>query len=169
MTKPAAATLYDSDYYTWALTQAQALRRGLFKDLDLPNLIEEVEDMARSEARELESRLVVLPHLLKWVNQPDARSKSWRLTIEEQRLRVRKLLKRNPGLKPKTAEILLDAYESARLRAARETALEKEDFPSTCPWTFEQAVDDVFYPEAPALSGNGGRKALRQGHGRKRA
>ena len=169
MTKPAAATLYESDYYTWALTQAQALRQGLFKDLDLPNLIEEVEDMARSEARELESRLkVLLAHLLKWAYQPQARSKSWRLTIKEQRLQVGKSLRENPGLRPRIPAISNDAYESARLQAAKETPLEEDDFPATCPWTYEQAIDDDFFPEAPPSGGNGGRKAPRQGHGRKR-
>ena len=49
MARTAAAKLYESDYYTWALTQAKALRRGCFKDLDLPNLVDEVEDMAKSQ------------------------------------------------------------------------------------------------------------------------
>lgn len=130
--------MYQSDYYTWALTQA--LRRGLFEDLDIPNLAEEVEDIARSEARELESRLgVLLAQLLKWAYEPEGRSKSWRLTLREQRLHVGKLLKQNPGLKPEIAEILRDAYESARLQAAKETPLEEDDFPVEYPWTFEHS------------------------------
>ncbi|MGO9058998.1 MAG: DUF29 domain-containing protein [Candidatus Binataceae bacterium] len=169
MSRLTAAKLYDRDYYTWALNQAEALRDGRFEDLDLPNLIDEVEDMARSEARQLESRMeVLLVHLLKWVHEPESRSKSWRLTVEEQRLRIGKLLKQNPGLKPKAAEIMRDAYETARLQAARETALQKTDFPSVCPWTFEQAIDDGFWPEV-AGEGNGKHAASpRQRRGRRR-
>jgi hypothetical protein len=167
MNKAVAENLYDLDFYTWALTQARALRHGLINRLDLPNLAEEVEGMARSEVRELESRLeVLIAHLLKWVWQPQARSKSWQLTAEEQRLQVRRLLKRNPGLKPKISEILRGAYEGARLQAARETSHDKSDFPDECPWTFEQVIDDAFFPDAPALSGNGRRKRPARQRGR---
>lgn len=169
MSRTATAKLYDRDYYTWALKQAEALRERRFEDLDLPNLIDEVGDMARSEARQLETRMeVLLLHLLKWTYEPELRSKSWRLTLDEQRLRVGKLLKHNPGLKTKTAEITRDAYESARLQAARESTLEKNDFPATCPWIFEQAIDDGFWPEI-APEGNGKHVASprqRRGRGR---
>jgi hypothetical protein len=171
MARTASTKLYDSDYYTWALTQAHALRHGRFKDIDLPNLVDEVEDMARSESRELESRLeVLLAHLLKWTYQPAAQSKSWQLTIREQRLRVRKLLERSPGLKSKVSELFADAYEGARLQAAKETPLQVEDFPTVCSWTFEEATDDGFWPEI-ALRQRGGNheKSPRQRRGRRRA
>jgi hypothetical protein len=165
------STLYENDYYTWALTQAQTLRQGRFNELDLRNLAEEVEDMARHETRELENRLeVVLAHLLKWAYQPDARSKSWRLTIREQRLQVHRLLSESPGMKPKAPVILTAAYETARLLAARETPLEEDDFPATCPWTLDQTTDDGFLPEAAALEGNGKRSnSTRQRRGHRRA
>ena len=53
MSRTATAKLYDRDYYTWALKQAEALRHGCFSNLDLPHLIDEVEDMAKSQEREL--------------------------------------------------------------------------------------------------------------------
>src|SRR5579859_7368728 len=124
--------------------------------------------MARREARELEGRLeVLLAHLLKWAYEPEGRSKSWRLTLREQRLQVRKLLRHNPGLKSKIAEILRDAYEGARLQAAKETPLDEDDFPVECPWTFERSIEDGFLPDAPGVTGNGGRKRTvrRQGRG----
>ena len=152
--------LYERDFYTWALTQAHALRQGELDELDLSNLAEEVEDMARSEVREFESRLqVLLAHLLKWAYEPQARSKSWRLTLKEQRLGLRKLLKRNPGLKPKSGELLTDAYAGSCLQAAKDTPLDENDFPAQCPWSFEQAIDDTFFPEASGPAANGRRKA----------
>jgi Domain of unknown function DUF29 len=168
MSKTAAAKLYGRDFYTWALTQVHALRNGLVKELDLNNLAEEVEDMARSEVRELDSRLqVLLAHLLKWAYEPEGRSKSWRLTLKEQRLQVRKLLRHNPGLNPKIAEVLRDAYEGARLQAAEETSLDEGDFPLECPWTFERSIEDGFLPDAPSVAGNGGRKGTARRQGRR--
>jgi hypothetical protein len=171
MARTSAVKLYESDYYTWALTQAKALRHGRFKDLDLPNLVDEVEDMARREARELESRLeVLLAHLLKWAYQPTVQSKSWRLTVKEQRLQVRRLLKESPGLKSKVPELFADAYEGARLQAAKETPLEEEDFPTACPWTLEQATDDGFWPEIALPEGRENHEGSpRQRRGRRRA
>jgi len=170
MSKTAAAKLYEHDFYTWALTQVQALRQGLVNELDLENLAEEVEDMARSEVRELDSRLqVLLAHLLKWAYEPEGRSKSWRLTLKEQRLQVRKLLRHNPGLRPKIGEILRDAYEGARVQAAKETPLDESDFPVECPWTFERSIEDGFLPDAPGVGGNGGRKGTARRQGRQRA
>ncbi len=95
------ASLYDRDYYTWTLEQARALRERRTSDLDWANLAEEVEDLGKSERRELQNRLeVLLAHLLKWQFQPKRRSRSWSATIAVQRVKIRQLLDQNPGLKP---------------------------------------------------------------------
>jgi Domain of unknown function DUF29 len=49
---PAAAdrqSLYERNYYTWALKQARALKEHRAEMLDWENLAEEVGDLARSE------------------------------------------------------------------------------------------------------------------------
>ena len=51
---------YEKDFYSWTQEQADFLRNGQFNNLDIPNLIEEIETMRRSEKRELESRLTIL-------------------------------------------------------------------------------------------------------------
>ncbi len=67
-------TLYESDFYLWLSTTAQLLRNGNFSDLDLDNLIEEIEGMARKEKQVLKSNLrILLMHLLKWKYQSDKR------------------------------------------------------------------------------------------------
>jgi hypothetical protein len=61
---------YEKDFYSWTQEQAGLLRNGQFNNLDIPNLIEEIETLGRSERRELESRLtILLLHLLKWKRQ----------------------------------------------------------------------------------------------------
>lgn len=94
-----------------------------------PILPEEIEELGISEYRRLESRLeVLLTHLLKWNYQPARRGNSWRYTIQEQRSKLKRILKRNPSLKRHIPEALADAYEAAMLRAARETVLRPRSF-----------------------------------------
>jgi len=139
---------YEKDFYSWTHEQANLLRHGQFNSLDLPNLIEEIETMGRSEKRELESRLTILIlHLLKWRYQEVRRGRSWQLSIDEQRFQFCKTLKDNPGLKPAVDEMLKDAYQLAVIKAAKETRISKNVFPECCPWTLAQLVDDEFYPD----------------------
>ena len=58
----------------------------------------------------------------------------------------------NPSLKSKVSEALEDAYGDAILAAARETGVTRSAFPTTCLWTFEQIMDEEFWPEASPLS-----------------
>ncbi len=136
------------DFYTWTHQQAELLRAGRFGELDLNTLAEEVEDMGNRQYDQLESRFELLfSHLLKWLYQPAFRGASWRLTIQEQRRKIPKHLKKNPGLKSSLAAIMADAYEDARKSAADETGLTLDTFPEQCPWVFEQALDSEFWPE----------------------
>jgi hypothetical protein len=141
--------VYERDYYTWALEQAYALKARRLESLDWENLAEEVEDLARSERRELESRLeVLIQHLLKWQFRPKRRSRSCTATIAVQRFKIWRRLEQNPGLRPAIPEILADVYAAAHidlingvLQGARPCPLE------SCPWTFEQIMDEQFRPE----------------------
>ncbi|MGA9382708.1 MAG: DUF29 domain-containing protein, partial [Phormidium sp.] len=57
--------LYETDYLQWIETTVKKLRFGDYTNVDWENLIEEIEDMGRSERRSLKSNLiVVLVHLL---------------------------------------------------------------------------------------------------------
>jgi hypothetical protein len=126
------------DYYRWTEETADKLRRRKFESLDLPALIEEVEDLGRKERSALESRLaVLLAHLLKWDRQPMKGSRSWGATISLQRLRIERLLDESPSLRPVVTQILPAAYREAVLLAVRDTGLDREPFPSECPYTAE--------------------------------
>ena len=138
---------YDTDFYAWANEQAALLRSGRLAEADIAHIAEEIETMGRAEKRELVSRLtVLLMHLLNWRFQPNLRGRSWRLTIKEQRKEVLNHLADNPSLQSRTKEAMAAAYDLAIIKAARETAMDEEEFPAACPWTFEQATSD-FWPE----------------------
>lgn len=51
-----APASYDDDFALWAEEQAAALREGRFTELDLPRLLEEIDDLSGSIRREIRSR-----------------------------------------------------------------------------------------------------------------
>nr|WP_295746020.1 DUF29 domain-containing protein [uncultured Acidocella sp.] len=112
------STLYDRDFYAWSKEQAALLRSGKLSEADLEHIAEEIESMGKTEKRELISRLaVLLAHMLKWRFQPERRTKSWRLTIEEQRRQVIRHMRDNPSLKSSLSEAIEEAYGDAVISA----------------------------------------------------
>jgi hypothetical protein len=140
--------LYDRDFFAWTQRNAELLRAGRFDQADIEHIAEEIEDMGRSERRELDSRLeVLLQHLLKWRAQPDRRGRSWTGTIPLQRRELNKLLSQMPSLKPALAKGLKEAYRGGVVRASIETDIPQFDFPRSCPFTLDEILDPDFFPE----------------------
>ena len=140
-------SLYEQDYYLWLNTTIQQLKGRQFSALDIPNLIEEIEDIGRSERRALESNLVVvLVHLLKYQYQAEKRSNSWKASIREHRRRLRKALEESPSLKGYIEEIFAECYQDARKLASDETDLALETFPMQSPFELSSTLDPEFLP-----------------------
>jgi hypothetical protein len=57
------------------------------------------------------------------------------------------LLQDNPGLKSQFADIIANAYRLAKVDASRETGLDRASFPTMCPWSVEQLMDEAFFPD----------------------
>lgn len=145
---PTKAKLYDRDFYLWLKTTIDQLRENNFSKVDLPNLIEELESMGRSEKQTLESNLqIVLMHLLKYKYQPKRRSNSWRFTILEHRDRLETSLENSPSLKPYFFEVFDKCYVKARKKAATETGLSIDTFPAKSPFTPEETLNPDYLPE----------------------
>jgi len=142
-----AGTSYDKDVILWSQEQARLLRAGRFAELDIEHLADEIEDVGKSEKRELASRVaVLLAHLLKWTRQPESRTKSWRATIIAQRKRIALALKATPSLKSVMRDWQEDVWLDAVAQAQKETGLAADELPQACPWTMEQAADQDFWP-----------------------
>lgn len=140
---------YDQDLYTWSLQQAQFLRERNFDQVDWEHVIEEIEDMSKSEKRALQFFIeILLMHLLKWQYQPACQGRSWKFTIIEKRKRIIEHLQENPGLNNKLPDLITRAYGYAVTGAVRETGLSLTHFPSDCPWAFELFMDETFWPES---------------------
>jgi hypothetical protein len=141
-------TLYEKDFNLWIKQTINQLKEGNLQDLDIENLIEEIDSMGRSDKREIYNRLkVLLMHLLKWKYQPQKRSQSWELTIDEQRDQIKLVLKDSPSLKPYFKENLADCYQDAIRKAIKETGLDKNIFPLECPFSQEQILDADYLPD----------------------
>jgi len=141
-------TLYATDYLKWIETTTAKLRDRDYDGIDWENLIEELDDMGRSERRSLKSNvIVILLHLLKWQFQPEYRTGSWEGSIIEHRGRVRDLLKDSPSLVPYLETILSECYGRAVEQAKAETRLPIATFPEFCPYAIDQIIEDRFLPK----------------------
>lgn len=139
--------LYEQDYYLWLKKMAQLLHEDRLSELDKFNLIEELEDMGRSEKRAIKSNLTILfMHLLKHKYQPEKRSKSWLRTIVEHRRRLLILLEDSPSLKNYLQEVWYNCYQAARQDAATETQLTLTTFLEDCPFSIEQILNPDYLP-----------------------
>ncbi len=144
-----ATNTYHGDIIAWANEQAQLLRAGLFSQLDIEHLAEEIEDVGKSEQRELENRMaVLLAHLLKWQHQPERQGNSWRNTIKSQRDRIARRIQKTPSLKADLNDAVWwrEVWADALDIAVKETGMFYEAFPESCPWTLNQIMDADFWP-----------------------
>jgi hypothetical protein len=145
--QPPSPSSYADDFALWLRSQAALLRERKLELLDVDNLAEEVEGMARKEHHELRSRLkVILTHLLKCKFQPNHRSHNWLGTLREQRDRVDVLIQDSPSLKRHLGEYADNAYHVAAELAALETGLPLSSFPHENPFSPAQLLDSRFIP-----------------------
>jgi len=142
-------TPYEKDVVAWAMEQAALLRAGNLSALDIEHIAEEIEDVGKSEKRELASRMaVLLSHLLKWQHQPGRRGSSWTRTLKEQRKAIASAMRQTPSLKASLsdADWLAGVWADAVTKAVDETGL--DSFPEECPWSMVQVLSAEFFPEA---------------------
>lgn len=145
MTRSRNAPAYEEDFVAWLEDQARRARGG--EDLDLENLAEELEGMARSDRREIRSRLsILLTHLLKCAAHPKKPSASWLGTIADQRDGIADLIEDSPSMRDYPAQILKRCYPRAHRDAARQMRLPESAFPEECPFGVEEILDPRWLP-----------------------
>lgn len=138
---------YENDIVAWANEQACLLRSGKLSAIDIEHIAEEIEDVGKSEQRELASRTAVLiAHLLKWQYQPERQSGSWQRTIKEQRKAIARRLKKTPSLNAfaHDSEWIEDVWGDAVSIAINESGI--GSFPESCPWAIENILSDAWLP-----------------------
>lgn len=140
-------TLYDTDFNLWVEAQLAALQSRRLEELDLSNLIEEIEDLAKRDKKALRSHLKgLLLYLLKWQCQAAKRSNRWRASIANARIEIEDILSDSPSLENYLPTVVAKAYANARTLASTETGLEIATFPENLPYELFQVLDADFLP-----------------------
>ncbi|MBF0242571.1 MAG: DUF29 domain-containing protein [Desulfamplus sp.] len=138
---------YETDILAWANEQAWLIRNRQFDLLDIDRIAEEIEDVGKSEQRELANRIVILiAHLLKWKFQPERQGRSWLITIRNQRKAIDIHLKEVPSLKVKLNDTQwLDVvWGDAVYLASKETGL--DIFPEKSIWSTDDILSESWLP-----------------------
>ncbi|WP_422475573.1 DUF29 domain-containing protein [Endozoicomonas sp. ALB032] len=156
--------LYKSDYHGWIARQRELLKNNRLNELDIPNLLEAMEQEMGNNYHTLESHLkILLLHLLKYQHQVEVinpvlpepyNCREWFASIDRARDDIRSLLRRNPSLKRETGVTLCEVYPSAKRMAIKEMnryvqkhqQLDNNSYPPECPWIFEQVIEDDWLP-----------------------
>jgi hypothetical protein len=139
---------YQTDFNLWTEKTAKLLKEKRWSEVDVDNLIQEVEDLGRSERRAIISQLIrLLLHLLKWQYQPQRRSDSWLDSITDARIQINLIINDSPSLKNYPQEQLAECYQKARRQAAKQTGLMIAVFPEECLYSLDLVLNEDWLPE----------------------
>jgi predicted nucleic acid-binding Zn-ribbon protein len=141
-------TLYSQDFAKWVKVTVEQLKQKEWEQIDLDNLVNEVEGLTKQEQRELRNHLkLLLWHLLKWEYQPQKRSRSWEVTIEQAQEQIADILEQSPSLKQYLENSFISVYKQARSKAKKETGLPLTNFPEKPPMSLEEVLTFIPNPE----------------------
>lgn len=147
--------LYEKDFFAWTKDTARLLDKGLLEEVDIPHLIEEIEDMGKRDKRAIRSRLSnIMAHLLKYSFISEKRLRtalSWKGAIVDNRLKINDIIEDSPTLANISQEDFNKAYNDARKKAVAETGLPAEQFPKSCPFTMQQCLSIDYFPVPQAV------------------
>ncbi len=134
-----ALALYERDLNLWLEDAIAQLKAGDFQNLDVENLVEELEGLANKDRREVFSRLKrLIEHTLKrcYVNMPDC-FRGWQVTIVNQKIELKQLLKQSPSLKSHFSQCFDESFGAA-------LELVRAEYPDTFfpdTWQFSRDID----------------------------
>jgi hypothetical protein len=138
---------YSTDFQHWIDQTVERLRDRRWQEIEIEPLIEEIENLGRSERRGITSQLTrLLLHLLKWHYQPQRRSDSWLDSITDARTQIELAIADSPSLSTYPLEQLETSYQRARRQAAQQTNLPISTFPEQCPYAIELVLSEEWLP-----------------------
>ena len=148
-------TLYDTDFYQWTQETAKAIAQRDFKNIDWENLQEEIEALGRSEKREVKGlQRQLLTHLLLyqfWAANKEYYTRGWAKEITTFRIQLEDDIEQKTMYNYFVSELDRTYKQAKRLAAEKfkEAGFEPPSFPSQCPYTVEQLLDEEFFPKPP--------------------
>lgn len=107
--------LHKRDFNLWIEQVKTVIQNRDIKAMDWDNLLDEIDDMGKSEKRLLESYLeLLIAHILKlkyWELEKERNYKHRKVEVRNFRNRILRLLKRSPSLEKYLQEIYLEILE----------------------------------------------------------
>ena len=139
--------IYEKDHYLWLEKTAELLKAGKINQLDLENLIEEIENLGRSEKRAVISFLKqLIKHLLLynyWETERQWSGQGWLEEISNFRFELSQYLD-SKTLKNYAKQELTNIYTRARKEAIIKSNI--TNIPINCPYSIEQILNENFIP-----------------------
>jgi Domain of unknown function DUF29 len=150
-----AADLYEDDFYAWTQLQAKELRRFARTrpnlPLDLPHIAEEIADLGKNLRDSMRSwtRHLIEPLLLLQYSPAQEPRRGWTAEIVNLRSEIEDRL--TPRLHRDLERRLPRLYDRARRDLRKKLAPYGEAhiadrIPETCPYTFDQILDEDWWP-----------------------
>lgn len=135
-------TLYETDDAQWLSETIELLKQKRLNDLDLPHLIEELEDLGNEKKRAVESLLEqIIRHLLLcqyWTEESERNRGHWEAEVIGFRTQLKRRLTQN--LRNHLEQELPNLYQDALVYVQRKTRF-KVNFPEQCPYSLDNLLD----------------------------
>ncbi len=141
-------TLYETDIVEWSLKQAQLLRGRKFDLVDLENLIEEIEDVARRHKDVIEGLIENLLILILTVKyKPQQQTKSWDREVLICQAEIYKWIEKEPSLHRHALSSFRFCYKFARIKTSILHQIPLSTIPEECPEDVRTSVWDLINNE----------------------
>lgn len=147
---------YERDLAEWSRAQASLLRSKQFDKLDLDNLAEEIESIAKVEKRRITNFAIsLLSEMLTLPVQSAARDRA-SLEIRYLRLELSNALQESPSLTCiwSDEDWMAWTWQLVLIKAQQKTGLGSESFPKRCEWTIDQIQAHDWMPSSADPSGS---------------
>ena len=136
--------LHESDFNLWVERTKEAIQNRDFENMDWDNLLDEIDDLGKSEKRSLDSYMQrLIEHILKlkyWDVEKERCSQGWMREVTNFRNRIKRILKKNPSLHNYLKAEYSDIYQDAIATMSFDFDIPKASFVAV-----EQIMDKDYY------------------------
>ena len=140
--------LHQQDFNLWTEKIKNKIQQRDFEDMDWDNLLDEIEDMGKSDRRALRSytqRLIEHVFKLKyWKEERNRNKNNWKLEIINFRTQINNILEDSPSLKNYLGDNYLNWYEQSLKKYCKNDIF---DVPQHEPIELDKILNDRYFGE----------------------
>jgi L-rhamnose isomerase len=138
--------LHQKDFNLWTEKVIDKIQERDFEDMDWDNLLDEIEDMGKSDKRALRSYTQrLIEHIFKlkyWQEEYDRNKNSWKLKIINFRTQISNILEDSPSLKNYLRENYSNWYEQSLKKYQKNDVF---SVPLHKPVELKKIMDDSYF------------------------